>query len=88
MSRPKSAPTSKYVFARATTQVREAGNKYPTLVQEGTVWWPDCAIVKAHPDLFSADPPVVNPRGWVPAVVEQATAAPGETRDSGRANLD
>jgi len=40
-------------------------------------------MVTSHPALFSADPPDVFPRGWQPQV-EQATAAPGEQRESGR----
>jgi hypothetical protein len=76
-------PHQNYVFARDTVSVREPGSKYPTSVHRGSVWHAECPMVKAHPDLFSVDPPEVHPRGWAP--VEQATAAPGEIRESGRA---
>jgi len=75
----------KYVFASATTSVREPGSKYPTTIHQGTVWHADAPIVRAHPKLFTADPPEVLPRGWVPEV-EQATAAPGEKRMIRRAD--
>lgn len=83
MPRGKSTPQRSYVFAADTVSVREPGSKYPTSVQKGTAWHADCELVLAHPDLFSSDPPEVFPRGWTPRV-EQATAAPGEQRDSGR----
>jgi hypothetical protein len=81
--RPKS-PRARYVFAKDTASVREPGSKYPTTVHKGTVWHADCPMVQMHPGLFGEDPPEVLPRGWV-APVEQATAVPGEVRDSGRA---
>jgi hypothetical protein len=71
----------RYVFATATTSVREPGSKYPTTVHQGSAWHAECLMVVSHPDLFSDEPPVVLPRGWEPPV-EQATAAPGEVRDS------
>jgi hypothetical protein len=80
--RPK-ASRPRYVFARATVSVREPGSKYPTTVHQGSVWHPDCPMVQLNPDLFSEEPPVLLPRGWSPSV-EQATAAPGETRESTR----
>jgi hypothetical protein len=81
---PRPKPTRpRYVFARATTSVREPGSKYPTTIHQGTVWHPESPMVLAHPDLFSEEPPEVLPRGWSPPV-EQATAAPGEVRDAGR----
>lgn len=83
----KSTPRS-YVFALSTVSVREPGSKYPTTVHQGSAWHADCPMVLSHPALFSADPPVVHPRGWEPAadpIVEQATAAPGEKR-AGRGN--
>jgi hypothetical protein len=40
-------------------------------------------MVLANPGLFTDDPPVVHPIGWEPRV-EQATAAPGEVRESRR----
>lgn len=80
--RPKSS-RPRYVFARDTCAVREPGSKYPTTVHQGSVWHSECPMVVSHPDLFSDEPPVVLPRGWMPPV-EQATAAPGEVRDTGR----
>jgi hypothetical protein len=76
-------PQPKYVFATDTVSVREPGSKYPTTVPKGSAWHADCPLVLAYPDLFSTEPTEVHPRGWVPQV-EQATAAPGEVRDSGR----
>ena len=73
----------KYVFARDTCAVREPGSKYPTTVHKGTVWHANCPMVRSHPDLFSADPPEVLPRGWQ-APVEQASASPGERRNARR----
>ncbi len=80
--KPKSA-APRYVFAKYTASVREPGSKYPTTVHQGTVWHPECDMVRNNPDMFSTEPPEVNPRGWSPPV-EQATAAPGEVRDSTR----
>lgn len=82
MPRPKQS-RARYVFATATVSVREPGSKYPTTVHQGTVWHADCPMVTSHPDLFSDEPPIVHPRGWEPPV-EQATAAPGERRETGR----
>lgn len=76
-------PQRAYVFAQDTVSVREPGSKYPTTVRKGTAWFADCPLALAHPTLFSPDPPEVFPRGWV-SPVEQATAAPGEWRDTGR----
>jgi hypothetical protein len=75
--------TQRYVFAKNTFSAREPGSKYPTTVPQGSVWHADCPMVTSHPAEFSDEPPVVFPRGWQPKV-EQATAAPGEVRDSGR----
>ena len=82
MARSKSTPQP-YVFALDTVSVREPGSKYPTTVHKGTCWHSECPMVTSHPALFSADPPEVFSRGWQPQV-EQATAAPGEQRESGR----
>jgi hypothetical protein len=82
--RRKAEPQKHYKFARDTVSVREPGSKYPTTVRKGTAWHADCPMVAAHPDLFADEPPEVNPRGWSPPPVEQATAAPGEVRDSVR----
>ena len=59
-------------------------------VRKGSHWHVDDPVVKAHPDLFSADPRYglaysVEPDGW-DAPVEQATAAPGERRQTRRTN--
>jgi hypothetical protein len=72
------------VFALDTFSVREVGSKYPTTIHKGTAWHADCPVVQQNSDSFSPTPPEVFPRGWQPAPVEQATAAPGEQRDSGR----
>ena len=54
----------------------------PVNLREGDVWAADDPIVRFHPDLFSAEPPAPSfPRRTV-AVVEQATAAPGEKRNT------
>jgi hypothetical protein len=84
MPRPKKTPARAYVFATATVSVREPGSKYPTSVPQGSAWFADCPLVESHPDLFSPDPPEVFPRGWQSQPVEQATAAPGELRTTGR----
>lgn len=83
MSR-QSKPRARFVFAQDTAAVKEPGARYPTTVHRGSVWHADCPLVLAHPGLFSDEPVEVHPRGWEPPV-EQATAAPGEHRDSGRA---
>lgn len=80
---PRKKPAG-YKFARYTTSVRERGSKYPTTVHAGTVWHADYQLVIDNPDLFSDEPAELLPRGWSPPV-EQATAAPGEERDTGRA---
>jgi len=74
-----------YVFARATVSVRAPGARFPTTVQQGSVWHAKCPMVLAHPDLFSPDPPTVLPRDWVPPV-EEAVATPGEKRMTRREN--
>ncbi len=76
--------TRKHVFALDTVSVRERGSKYPTTVVKGSAWYADCPLVEDHPDLFSSTPPEILPRGWKPAEVEQATAAPGEKRATRR----
>ena len=42
-------------------------------VRKGDAWSADADVVKARPDLFTADPS--HARGWAP---ERATRAPGE----------
>jgi hypothetical protein len=83
MSRRPNPTRTRFVFATATVSVREPGSKYPTTVIQGSAWHADCPMVEGHPDLFTDEPPNVQPRGWSPPV-EQATAAPGEVRDAGR----
>lgn len=74
---------SRYVFASASVSVRVPGETYPVPVRRGEVWYAEDPFVKAHPDLFSDDPP--RARGSEPEV-EQATAAPGEKRATRRAS--
>jgi hypothetical protein len=81
--RKKSEPKKDYKFAVETVSLREPGSKYPTMVRKGTVWHAESQMVLDHPDLFSDDPSEVFPRNWSPPV-EQATAAPGEVRDTAR----
>jgi len=42
-----------HVFAKATATVGDLG--YPVTVQGGSHWLADDPLVKAHPDLFTAD---------------------------------
>jgi hypothetical protein len=71
---------SRYVFARDTCSLRAWGLN----LRRGDAWHADHPLVMARPDLFSTDPLEVHPRGWVSAVVEQATEAPGERRATKR----
>ena len=84
MARSKSTPQN-YVFALVTQGLRGPGDKYPSHVEEGRTYAADWPIVLANPDCFSTEPTLILPRNWVPPV-EQATAAPGELRDSRRAD--
>lgn len=61
----------------------------------GSHWDAEDPLVKAHPDLFTDDPAVglassvhrqAPPRVFVGPDVEQATAAPGEQRNTRRRN--
>lgn len=72
-------------YARSTVSLREPGSKYPTSVHIGQPWHADHPIVVHNPDQFADEPTIVFPRDWVPAEVEQATAAPGERRNARRA---
>ena len=46
------------------------------------VWSADDPFVKAHPDLFADEPPILqHSSGARRRGVEQATSAPGEKRD-------
>ena len=75
------------VFATTSATVTtEAGATL--LVRKGTHWPADDPIVRQHPDLFSADARygmqyTRQPAGFN-APVEQATAAPGEKRQTRR----
>jgi hypothetical protein len=84
----------RYAFARATTLVVDQTGRWS--VRAGDVWYADHPFVQVHADLFSDEPVEVKPRGWVPPVepepvepepvVEQATKAPGEKRNTRRAD--
>jgi len=62
------------------------------MVQKGSHWPANDPVVLAHPELFSADPRYgllysVEPAGWdapVAPVGEEATAVPGERRNTRR----
>ena len=86
-AKKKTPFTSPYVFAKATFSIREPGSKYPTTVLQGSAWYSDSPLVVMSPDNFSEQHPDPQPRGWKSATadVEQATAAPGEKRTTGRA---
>jgi hypothetical protein len=71
------------VYAKATVHAGAPGGT-AGLVQKGSHWPADDPVVKANPDLFTADARYglhfsVEPSGY-DAPVEQATAAPGEKR--------
>jgi hypothetical protein len=71
---------SNIVYASATCAAATADGIPVTLV-EGEPWASDDPFVVARPEFFSASPPgPAFPRRTV-AVVEQATAAPGERRN-------
>jgi hypothetical protein len=66
------------VYANCETNVA-APNGSVHYLRPGDVWDADDELVKARPQFFSDSPIRVNTsRGF--AVVEQATAAPGEKR--------
>ena len=70
-------PPVKVVFA--ATSCATGNNGGFVQLREGDAWAADDPVVIAHPGLFSDYP--LNPRRSVPAtVIEQTTAAPGETR--------
>lgn len=59
------------------------------MVQKGSHWPASDPVVLANPDLFSTDPRYgllysVEPDGWDEPVVEEATAVPGERRNTRR----
>jgi len=77
------------VYAKATTSVvTEDGAQQ--LVRHGSHWFADDPVVQANPSLFSSDPRFgLTWSGQTPAVmaeppVEQATAEPGERRQTRR----
>jgi hypothetical protein len=74
-----------YATVRARVQL-ESG--ISGMVQKGSHWPADDPVVRAHPDWFSTDPRYgmsysVEPDGW-DAPVEEATAVPGERRNTRR----
>jgi hypothetical protein len=71
-----------YVFATTTASLREPGTNQRVSIHRGSAWHADCPLVRAHRSMFSDTPPDVFPRDWEP--VEQATAAPGEKRNTRR----
>jgi hypothetical protein len=76
------------VYAVNTAQVSLAGGG-TALVCKGEHWPATDEVVKAHPSLFSTDPRYgmrysVEPSGYNDPPVEQATAAPGERRNTRR----
>lgn len=79
--------TINVVYAVTSRRVQLAGGMF-SVVPKGSHWPADDPIVKANPDLFSPDPRFgmlysVEPDGY-DAPVEQATAAPGERRQTRR----
>lgn len=71
-----------YVWSKTASVVR--WNDGIVRLSLDQVWLADDPFVKAHPDLFTAAPPLAstttNPRGVVVRPVESATRAPGEKR--------
>ena len=43
------------VIALVSATANTPGSRYPTNVRKGEAWHSDADIVKAHPDLFTAD---------------------------------
>jgi hypothetical protein len=72
--------STRIVYAAADCVVRH-DNTTLRLVT-GQAWDADDPFVKSRPDLFASEPGVVCRSG--PAPVEQATAAPGERRNTRR----
>ncbi len=69
----------KHVYAAANCATTTSEG-LSVILREGDVWAADDPLTKLHPSLFSDTPPGPRfPRRTV-AVVEQATAAPGERR--------
>lgn len=77
----------KYATATTSVGLRHGGT---IVVGKGTHWHADDPVVIDHPDLFSDDPRyglvfTEAPEGF-DAPVEQATAGPGEKRNTRRAS--
>jgi hypothetical protein len=76
------------VFATTTATVTHPDGGTGFVVRKGSHWPAGDPVVAAHPDMFSDDPRYGmnysrEPAGW-DAPVEQATAAPGERRQTRR----
>ena len=74
----------KIVFATDSTVVGNSTNRVRVVKNEP--WWADDPFVLAHPEMFGPLPDERAIRGQRPtdALVEQATAAPGERRTARR----
>lgn len=75
------------VYATTTTMVTLDGAQHR--VQKGSHWPADDPIVRAQPSIFSTDARyglvyTREPAGYDAPPVEQATAAPGELRNTRR----
>lgn len=70
---------TKYVYAKASATAGRDG--HISRVTKGEVWRADDPLVLANPDLFSDEPTKVAASVSNRALVEQATAAPGEVRN-------
>lgn len=77
------AMTPDLVFVQATISVRNTHTGLITTLIEGEAWWADDPFVRARPEFFGPVPAKI--RGDRPAVVEQASKAPGEKRTVKRA---
>lgn len=71
-----------YVFANSTASVAWGGGV--VRLHLGDPWPADDPFVKARPEFFASDPPSATVRR-TSAPIEQATAAPGERRNTRRA---
>ncbi|MDP4688712.1 MAG: hypothetical protein NWS14_03205 [Pontimonas sp.] len=65
-----------YKFANTTATVYDNGMRLQLAVDD--IWDASDPFVKSRPDLFNDQPVLVH------ATIEQATAAPGETRTTKR----
>jgi hypothetical protein len=72
--------SKKYVFAASTCSVAHPSGIGVTQLTKDEVWDADDDLVRSRPDLFVDEPakPKNSLRGR--PKIEQATAAPGETR--------